>query len=72
MAENTERRKSVISTAAKAGGLYGSEKAAEITLRRKGLRALDKVAKSLIEGFLSREEIEEKLGFKSGISRNEK
>ena len=62
MVENTERRKSIISTAASAARLYGSEEAAERVLRKKALRALDMVVKSLEQDFLSPEEVEEKLG----------
>ena len=72
MLDNTERRKSIISTAAKAAGLYGSEAAAERVLRKKALRALDVVAKSVKQDFLSPSEIEEKLGLKVVIGECER
>lgn len=62
MIENTERRKSIIRTAASAGRLFGSEKAAEITLKKKAVRALNVVKRSLEQGFLSPEEVLEELG----------
>lgn len=67
MVENIERRKSIKSTAAKAGGLYNSEVAAERVLRRNAIRALDKVADSLAKDFLSLAEVEEKLGLKMNV-----
>lgn len=64
MNDNTPRQTSIISAAAKAGRLYGSEVAAERTLRRQALRALDKVDNFVKTGFLSLEEIENKLNVK--------
>ncbi|TMO54440.1 hypothetical protein [Pseudoalteromonas phenolica] len=67
--ENTERRKSIIRTAASAGRLFGSEEAAEITLKKKAVRALNVVKRSLEQGFLSPEEVLEELGLKVSDKR---
>ncbi|WP_138559988.1 hypothetical protein [Pseudoalteromonas phenolica] len=64
MIENTERRKSIIGTAASAGRLHGSEEAAEITLKKKAVRALNVVKRSIEQDFLSLEEVAEELGLK--------
>ncbi|TMO64871.1 hypothetical protein CWC06_20200 [Pseudoalteromonas ruthenica] len=64
MHDSTPRQTSILSVAAKAGGLYGSEAAAERTLRRQALRALDKVEQFVNTGFLSIREIEDKLEIK--------